>query len=88
MDSLNLISKQKTEKSSFKNNSIKKNILLKCIIIILVLLFISNIYNTYFIINLNKIVGTLNMNMNTELSKNINKTKIIEFDFFYAVFYN
>ena len=72
MDSLNLISKQKTEKSSIKNNSFKKIILFKCIIILLVLLFISNIYNTYFIFNLNKIVGTMNMNMNNEFSKNIN----------------
>ena len=73
MDSLNLISTKKEENFSFKKNYIKGKILLKCIIILLVLLFISNIYIAYFIFDLGKKVNTMNMDMKYEFNtkKNI-----------------
>ena len=66
MDSLNLISTKKEENFKFKKNYNKGKILLKCIIILLVFIFILNIYIAYFIFDLGKKVSIMNMNMNYE----------------------
>ena len=62
MDSLDLISTQKKENFSFIKYDNKGIKLLICIIILLLLLFIPNIYIIYFSLDLNKKASTLNLN--------------------------
>ena len=78
MDSIDLISSKSNKNVSLKNITIRKEKLIKCLIISLFLLFISNILTTIFIFNLNAKVN--NININYELSKfsKINKEKQIE----------
>ena len=73
MDSLDLISPKKAKNVSLKDITIKKEKLIKCIIISLLLLYFSNIYTTFFIFNLNAKINNINMNNHEEKKIEINK---------------
>jgi len=75
MDSFDLISSE--SKKTFPRNKMitkEKNLLIKCIIILLLLLFTSNIYTIIFIFNLNAKVNA--MKINYRFSKNNQQKKI------------
>lgn len=62
MDSLELISPQKTKNFLLRKYNNKGKKLLICIIIFLLLLFISNIYSLYVIFDINKKESTIKLN--------------------------
>ncbi len=81
MDSLNFISSQKKDTFPFKEKkyNIRKKLLIKCILLSLLFLFISNIYTIIFIFSLSSRVNTINNNRQKIIEivdkSNINKLK-------------
>ena len=78
MDSLNLISSKIIEKFSNSHYDENRKKLIKFIIIVLAILFISNIFTTYFVFNLNKKVNILNINYELSYTSKSNLKNKIE----------
>ena len=72
MDSVDLVSSQKKKTFlSKRNDGKRKNLLIKCVSISLLLLFISNIYTIIFMFNLNEKVNIIGINYGlSKISKN------------------